>query len=190
MIDNKFSSSLGTTNFARTVYFLVTFVLGIWMLGTPNVAQAQSIDLGQLQKWQYKGESRAVYKGQKCEFYPSALKRNDRGQFEQDFRFVIKPKKPQDPIISQLMRSTHQLRVKFPSGCDGESKLCLYDLNVIEINNDGSVPRRPESYSIEIVSPDQKPYQIKMLSVFFKGGTTGEKRLYWDCESLDQQDAD
>jgi hypothetical protein len=187
MIDNKKFTHLGTANFARYAYFFVTLFMGAWTLLSVDMAQAQSMDMGQLSKWKYLGGSQDIYKGQACEFDPYELVRNDRGQFEQDFKIVVYPRRPQDPFIVQRLRATHQLRVKFPAGCERQTHLCLYDFNVIGVNNDGSVPSKAESYSVEMLSPEASPYALQSVRIYFKGSATGGKRLYWDCDALRQE---
>jgi hypothetical protein len=182
MISNWFRSLQETANFARGVYFLATLIV----LGISEAPRAQMLDLGDLQKWKYSGESRESHKGHACLFSPGILKRDAiTRRFLQDYQFNIAPKGNQKAVSYTVLQRAN-IRLLSPSTCPENTKTCQFEFLVEAV---GSASESPEKYLVVLTAKESSPTDLLGVEMFYYGESTGQKRLYVDCSELSRSES-
>ncbi|MEO5668108.1 MAG: hypothetical protein ABIR96_08615 [Bdellovibrionota bacterium] len=183
MIHNNSAGRVGTANFARAVYFLVTFAL----LGFSTCLKAQMLDLGDLQKWKYDGSSQVSHKNHGCRFAPGPLKRDPiTRRFLQDYQFTIQAH-GNNPAVSYPVLQRANIRLHSPSDCPDHSGTCEYSF-IVESMTPVTASGEPEKYQLILTSKESAPTELLAARLYFYGEGTGSKRLFVDCEELKRSD--
>jgi len=182
MISNCFRRLQETANFARGVYILATFLV----LGFSGVLRAQMLDLGDLQKWKYAGQSRESHKGRACLFSPGILKRDTiTRRFLQDYQFNVSPK-GNEKAVSYAVLQRANIRLLSPSTCPENTKTCQFEFLVEAL---GSSSESPEKYLVVLTAKENSPTDLIGVEMYYYGESTGQKRLYVDCSELDRSES-
>jgi hypothetical protein len=182
MISNWFRSLQETANFARGVYILVT----LFVLGVSGAPRAQMLDLGDLQKWKYSGQSRESHKGHGCIFSPGILKRDSiTRRFLQDYQLTISPK-GNEKAVSYAVLQRANIRLLSPSTCPENTKTCQFEF-LVEAVGTSSDP--PEKYLVVLTGKENSPSDLLGVEMFYYGESTGRKRLYVDCAELGRSES-
>ena len=182
MIVNWFRSLKETANFARSVYILVT----LFVLGVSGACRAQMLDLGELQKWKYSGQSRESHKGHACVFSPGILKRDSiTRRFLQDYQFNIAPR-GNEKTVSYTALQRANIRLLSPSTCPENTKTCQFEFLVEAV---GLASEPPEKYLVVLTAKENSPSDLLGVEMFYYGESTGRKRLYVDCSRLARSDS-
>jgi hypothetical protein len=180
MIDNKKIGSEGTTKYAQGVYFFVTLLLLVTTsLWSPN-SHAQMIDLAELNKWSFEGQSR-VYSKRPCIFKAGDLTRDAFSRSVQDIELTVLPNRASEEIISKKMR-IRNIRMKAPDTCASNTRLCTYEIPLRELDSEN---KESSSYFMELSSPLSDPYLISNIRIYFLDRFNSQ-RNYWDCQELRQ----
>jgi hypothetical protein len=180
---NKDASAKKTANFAPAVYIFVT----LFFLGFSGASQAQMMDLGDLQKWKYSGQSEDSHRGRACRFTPGPLKRDNlTRRFLQDYTFDFAARGA-DKAESLVVLQRANIRLISPATCAAATKTCEFEMPVEALA--AAEGRATERYLIVLTSKENAPTEVLKAEMYFYGEGTGRKRLYLDCSRLSRDEA-